>query len=170
MPVATLVTFGHEVHHVLVCRREGQVLRQHRLDVCSCDDLAIALVKEAEALFGLLIFAGLGSDSLVPAVSDNMLDEREIDSVTLEDLRITLFELLLDITRAHLVETEVLKNVTEEVVRNGELSLLKVMVEALLKIGSHLTWQVACGRTLWCLGDVQLCGFLGSGFALGGHF
>ena len=170
MPVTTLVTFSYEVHHVLVCRREWQVLCQHRLDVCSSDDLAITLVEKAEALFGLLISARLGSDSLIPAVCDNVLDESKIDSVTIKDIRITLFELFIDITRTHLVETKILKDVTEEVVRNRELSLLKVMVEALLKIGSHLTWQVACGRTLWCLGDVQLCGFLGSGFALGGHF
>ena len=41
------------------------------------------------------------------------------------------------------METEILQNVLEQIVRNGVLVLFKIMVEALLQVSSHLRRQVA---------------------------
>ena len=164
MARATFVTLSNEIHHVLVGWREGQVLGQYRLDVLRGNDLAITFVEEAEALFSLFVLARLRTDSLVPVIGHDMTNELEVDVVTLKDLGITLLELLLYVTRAHLVEAEVLKNVTEEVVRDGPFALLKVVIEAFLEVGSHLTGQVASGLTLRRLGDVLLLLSLGCGF------
>ena len=57
MARAILVTLGYKVHHILVSRREGQVLSQHGLDVLSRDNLAVTLVEETEALFGFFFFS-----------------------------------------------------------------------------------------------------------------
>ena len=107
------------------------------------DELTVALVEEAEAFFGLLVFAGLGADATVPTVGDDVAHELEVYAVAFENFGIALLELVLDIAGTHLVETEVLQNVAEKVVRNGELTLLQVMVEALLEVSGHLGWQVA---------------------------
>ena len=52
-----LITLSDEVHHIGVGRREGQELSENRLDLLMGDELAIALVEQTEALFGLFIFA-----------------------------------------------------------------------------------------------------------------
>ena len=170
MAVAALVAFRHEIYHILVCGRERQVLSQDWLDVLRCDDLPVALVEEAEALLGLLVLARLRANALVPAVGDHVLHEGEIDGVALEDLRIALLELLLDVSRSHLVEAEVLEDVAEEVVGDGVLALHKIVVEALLQIGGHFARQVASGRPFWSLCDVKLEGGLRGRCFLSGHF
>ena len=96
------------------------------------DELAITLVKQTEALLGLLILASLGTNSSVPMVRYDVLYEREVDAVALQNLGITLPELILNITRAHLVEAKVLKDVPEEVFRDSMFGLFKVVCEALL--------------------------------------
>ena len=79
---------------------------------------------------------------------DNVAHELEIDGVTLQNLGITLLEFLLNVTRSHPMEAEVLQDVAEEVVRNGVLTLLKIVIEALLQVGGHLGRQVAYGRLI----------------------
>ena len=145
MARATLVALSYEIHNVLVCGWERQVLGKHRFDVLSGDDLAIALVEQTEALFSLFVLARLRADALVPMVGHDMFDEREVDGVTLKYLRVTLLELLFNVTWAHLVEAKVLQNVAEEVVGDGVLAFLKVVIEALLEVSGHLTGQVTSG-------------------------
>ena len=88
-----------------------------------------------------------------------MAHEREVDSVAFQNLRVTLFELLLDVSWTHSVEAEVLKNVPEQVVGDGELTLFKVVIKAFLEVGRHLGRQVA---------DVELVRSLGNFLDLGG--
>ena len=137
------VALGDEVDHVLVRRRERQVLGQDWLDILRRYELTITLIKETEALSGFFILTRLRSDALVPVVSDHVLHKREIDCVTLDDLRVTFLELLFDVARSHLMEAEVLQDIAEEVVRYGERAFLQVVIEALLEVSGHLGWQVA---------------------------
>ena len=46
-------------------------------------------------------------------ICDDMANKWEIDTVALQNLRIALLELILDIARAHFVEAEVLKDIPE---------------------------------------------------------
>ena len=140
---ARLVTFCDEVHDVGVCRREGKELGENGFDLLVGDELTITFVKEAEALLGLFISAGLGADAFVPAVCDDVANEREIHAVALKHFWVTLLELILDIARAHLVEAEVLDNVLKQMFGDGTLVLLQIVVEAFLEVGGHLRRQVA---------------------------
>ena len=154
MTRVSFVTLLDEVHHILVSGREGQILGKDRLDVLGGDDLAVTLVEETEALLGLLVLTWLRADTPIPVVSHHVLNEGKVHGGALEDLRVTFLELLLDITRAHSVEAEVLQDVLEEIVRNGVFALNQVMVKALLEISSHLTRQIANVLTLRRLGNI----------------
>ena len=148
MTRVSFVTLLDEVHHILVSGREWQVLGKDRLDVLSSDDLAVTLVEETEALLGLLILAWLGAYASIPVVRHNVLNESKVHGISLQDFRVTFLELLLDIAWAHSVEAEVLQDVFEEILGNGVFAFDQVVVKALLKISSHLTWQIANALTL----------------------
>ena len=167
MARAPLITLSDEVHHILIRWWERQILGEHGLDVLRGNDLPVALVEQTEALFRLFVLASLGADALVPVVCDDMLDKCEVNSVTFQEIWITLLELLLDLTRCHLVEAEVLNDVFEEVVGDGEFALFKIVVEALLEISGHLTGQVASSKLsteFRRLGDSLFLLVLGCGF------
>ena len=119
------------------------MLCQDRFDILRSNELTVTLIEETEALFGFFILTSLRSDALIPVVRDHVLHKREIDCVTLDDLRVTFLELLFDVARSHLMETEVLQDIAEEVVRYGERTFLQVVIEALLQVSGHLGWQVA---------------------------
>ena len=165
MTRVSFVTLLYEVHHILVSGWEGQVLGKDRLDVLGGDDLAVTLVEETEALLSLLVLTWLRADTPIPVVRHNVLNEGKVHGGALEDLGVALLELLLDIARAHSVEAEVLQDVFEEIVGNGELALDQVVVKALLEISSHLTWKIANVLTLRRLGNI-LGYFLSSGIFL----
>ena len=148
---ARLITLSNEVHNVLIRGREGQVLGQDGLDVLRRDDLPVPLVEEAEALLGLLVLARFGTDASVPVESDDVPDELEVDVVLAQNVRVALLEFLLNIARTNPMEAEVLQDIPEQIVRNGVLSLLQVVIEALLQVGGHLGRQVAYGWLVWRL-------------------
>ena len=166
---ACLVALSDEIHDVLIGRGEGQVLGKHWLDVLSSDHLAVTLVKETEALLGLFVLARLRLDAFVPVIGHNMAHECEVDGVSLQDLGVGLLKLFFDVARAHSVEAKVLQNVTEQVVGNSVLPLLKVVVETLLEVGSHLRRKVANILAIGSLRDV-LGLHLRARFLLGGHY
>ena len=53
------------------------------------------------------------------------------------------------------METEVLQDIAEEVVRYGERAFLQVVIEALLQVSGHLGWQVAGSWAIWGLRDIE---------------
>ena len=169
MARATLIALCDEVHNIRVSWREWKELGQHGLDLLMRDKLAVSLVEKSEALLGLLILACLGSDALIPVVGYDMLYKLEVHAVTLKDLRVALLKLIFNIAWAHLMEAKILQNVPEEVVRDGVLVLLKVVVEALLKICGHLRWQIANVGLLGCLGTVLHLLILGVPFLVHCH-
>ena len=134
--------------------------------------MAITLVEETEAFLGLFIFASFLTNALIPVIGHNMFNEIEVHTVSLHNSHICLFKFFLDITRTHPVESEILQNITEQVIWNVHLSFLNIVIEAVLKIGCHLTRQVAIYGTFGSLGWVFLlflfCGFTHS-FLFGSH-
>ena len=140
---AALVALGDEVHDIGVGGREGQVLGEDRLDLLVGDEGTVTFVEKTEALFGLFFLSGLRTEALVPMVGNDMLHKLEVDTVAIEDARVTLFEFFLDVARVHLVEAEVLQDVPEEVVRDRVLVLFTVVLEAVLQVSGHLGRQVA---------------------------
>ena len=107
------------------------------------NELTVALVKEAETLFCLFILTRFVADTSVPAVGNDVTNEWVIDAVTFENFRVTLFELIFDIARAHFVEAEILKDVSEKVVRDCEFSIFQIVFKTLLKIRGHFRRQVS---------------------------
>ena len=107
------VAFCDEIENILLCWWEWQVLAKYGLDVLCVDDSSVTLVEELEALESFSISAGL-LETFEPVVSNNMLDKSEIDRVTLMELWVRSLKFIFDVTWSHLVETEVLENVSEE--------------------------------------------------------
>ena len=105
---STFVALSDEIHHIVICGRERQVLSEHGFDLLVGDELAIALIEQAEALLGFFLLAGLRTETLVPMVGHDVLDKLEIDAVTIKNAWVTLLEFLLDVTGVHLVEPKVL--------------------------------------------------------------
>ena len=152
------IALSNEVHHILICGREGQILSENWLDILCSNHLTVALIEKSEAFFSLFVFASLRADTLVPVIGDNMFNEGKIDGVSSENFRVTFLELFFDVTRSHLMKAEVLQNISEEIIGNGEFSFFKIVVEAVLEIREHLGRQVAIDgcSAFWGLGNVFL--------------
>lgn len=130
-----------ELVDVLVGGREGQQGAEHGFKVASCDVVLALLVEEGEA-FGSFSFAALLAQALEPVVGNDVLHELKVHCIALGDLGVGLFKLLLDLTRAHLVEPEVLEDVLEQMVGNVTFLFLVVAVEAVLEVAEHLHGQL----------------------------
>ena len=108
MSGAGFVALGDEVNDVLVAGREGQVVGKNGFDLRGRCEAAVAFIKELPALLCLFVFARLVAAALVPAVLDHVFDEIEAEAVCLQAVRVRLLQLVLDVSRAHPVEAEVL--------------------------------------------------------------
>ena len=135
------VALSDEVMHILLRWWERQVLAEDRLNVLCVDDSSVTLVEELEALKSLSISAGF-LESLEPMVCDDMLDEGEIDRVAVAKLWVRSLKFVLNVTRGHLVEAEVLENVSEEGIRNDSwVVCFLVVFEAFFKIVHDVSWE-----------------------------
>ena len=102
------ITFCHEVLDVLLTDREFEIAREDSFDLICIDCLSVTLVKQLEALLCLQILA-----ALVPSVTDHEFDDVKVNSLLGENLRVSTLQILIDISLGHLVEPEVVQNVSE---------------------------------------------------------
>ena len=159
MACSRWVTLSDEVEDILLRWWEWQVLTEDWLDVLSVDDSSITLVEELEALKCLGVSTGL-FDALKPVVCDDVFDEVEIDSVAAAKFVVRSLEFVIDVTRSHLVEAEVLENVPEESFGDDACSFLIVVGEALFEIVHDVSWESSgvALRVVHDFGDVNFLG------------
>ena len=159
-----LIALSNEVNDILVTGREGQVLRKDRLNVLSGDHITVTLVEQSIALLGLFILSRLRFDTLVPVVGHDVFTKLQVHVSALLKINIALFKFFLNVTRAHLVEAEILKNVAEQVLRDERFIILTVVIKALFKIRGHLGRNIADNSLIRRLGEVPCNSSLSSCF------
>ena len=113
------------------------VFMKHRFDFLLGDYVSVALVEHAEALLRLFV-----SSRLVLAVPNHVLAKCEIYTVPLFEVRVTLSEFFIDLTRVHFMESEVLQYVCKVASRDKTGLVAIVKVECFLEIGDHVAGQV----------------------------
>ena len=102
------VTLSHEVFNVLFANREFKVARKDGLDFILINLFSISLIEKLETLECLHVFS-----SLSPPVTDYEADDFEVNRLLGEYLRVSTFQVLVNVSLGHAVEAEVVKNVSE---------------------------------------------------------
>ena len=107
------VTFSDEFVYILFRDLKLQELSKYRLDVLRGNYSSITFVEQLKALECLSI-SSCFLESLEPMERNNMLNKGKVNCVTLMELWVRSLKFIFDVTRSHLVEAEVLKNVPEQ--------------------------------------------------------
>ena len=103
------VNFCHKLFCVVVSQIRRDVLSQHGLDFLHAHHIALLLVKHLEAFFGFLLFALLNN----PSVANQVLAKRQVNTIALGKLWLTLHQVAVNLTLGQAVEAKVMQNVAE---------------------------------------------------------
>ena len=133
MAVVVGVNLSHEVFD-FVLTDSGDVLAQHELNLLEANSVTVLLIEHAEALFGFFL-SSLAGD---PSVGDDMLNEGEVDTVTLLKFAVALDEVSVAFTLGETVEAKVVQDVTEVGDGDHACLILVVEVESFLEVGEDV--------------------------------
>ena len=133
MAVVVGVNLSHEVFD-FVLTDSGDVLAQHELNLLEANSVTVLLIEHAEALFGFFL-SSLAGD---PSVGDDMLNEGEVDTVTLLKFGVALDEVSVAFTLGETVEAKVVQDVTEVWDGDHACLILVVEVESFLEVGEDV--------------------------------
>ena len=108
---------------------ELKVVGQHALEVVHSDVSLVAFVEEFEALASLIV-----AGTLVPPRGHSLSDAVKVHLGALGRVYIVLPQIIIDFLLGHLVEAEIVQDVSEVVQRYVTCALFIVKIECVLQI------------------------------------
>ena len=120
---------NYKVLDIVFADGEVEVAGEHGLDVAGIDVLLFSLVEQFKAFSGLVVLA-----ALAPFLGYEVLDLIELNSVSLENVAVSLLELLVNFFLCHSVEAEVVEDVAEVLHRYHVFIIFVVKLECVLEV------------------------------------